>query len=695
MLYLGRTLGTFSDTPPPLPGAPHQKRTILNNQLLDPAITRHDIDFSALPPEHFKEAFETLIPRLKEQHEYSVTEAPLTFEALLVTDEVSRQLSCVSGLLGHLTSVAETPELRDIYAEYMPVLSTVYQELGLDERVPARLKQYLDTDEARSLDPMRLSIVNDVIRSFEREGVYLDVASKTRLAELSARNTELTQQFENNLTDFASAVMLTFSADELKGVPARTLENATQLDDGRYEITLLSGGFSDIASYCEVESTRKAVYEYQFKEGVEAPLDNRALLVDIVNIAQERAKLLGFPNYATYALDHTMANTPENALAFEEDLAARSHAQAIRESQEVTTYGTQLLGRKPQFHDRAFVVEKLQQSRYAFDSEKVRQYFPVRTVVAGLFSLLEQLYDISFVANHERSTWHADVEVYDMVDRSNGRNLGFIYVDLFKRKNKKGGAWMNAAQTRHEENGQTYLPVTYLVCNAPKDKGQEPTLDFGEVVTLFHEMGHTLHNQLTEINEEFFSGLHQVPHDAIELPSQFLENFCWDYETVKLISRHVDTGEPLPEAEFEKLKASRSFMGATSILAAARYSLMDLLIYMNPGIDPFKVEAEVLQTWNNRERDARMPILATFTHIFSGGYNAGYYAYQWAEMLSADAFSALKEEGASFHEQKNAAMRFRKHILAAGGYGNMAENFRAFRSRDPDIQHLLHNYGVA
>jgi oligopeptidase A len=667
----------------------------LTNPLLDPAISHHDVDFAALSPEHFREAFDSLIPRVQAHHEYGATEAPLTFDALIETDEVSRHLHRVAGLLDHLNSVVVTPELRALHDEYMPLLSRVYQELGLDERVPARLKEYLQTEEARSLDASRLRIVHEVIEGFEREGVYLDPASKGKLTDLGVRVTELVQQYQCNLTDFSDAATMVFSAAELTGVPDRTLENATLLDDGRYEISMVSGGFSDILTYCEMENTRKAVYEHGLGEGVAAPWDNRQIVEELPRLFQARAQLLGFPSYAAYVMSKSMAGSPDRALAFEEDLAARSHAQAVQETHELLEFGTRVLGRKPEYHDDAFVLEKLRQSRYDLDSENIREYFPVRKVVSGLFSLLEQLYDISFVLNTTRSVWHEDVQAYDMADKVTGKNLGFIYLDLFKREGKEGGAWMTPVQTRHVQHDQVFLPVTYLVCNAPKDKGQEPTLEMGEIVTLFHEMGHTLHNQLTEVDEEFFSGLSHVQHDAVELPSQFLENFCWDYETLKLISAHVATGEVLPESEFEKLKASRHFMAASSMLRTARYSLVDMHLYADPAAKPFEVETRVLDRWQTRQRDTRVPCLASFSHIFGGDYEAGYYAYQWAEMLSADAFAALREEGGSFLEQKAAALRFRKHVLAAGGLADIAENFRAFRGRDPELVHLLRDYGIA
>jgi oligopeptidase A len=312
-----------------------------------------------------------------------------------------------------------------------------------------------------------------------------------------------------------------------------------------------------------------------------------------------------------------------------------------------------------------------------------------------MLRVLETLYQLRFELDAAVPVWHEDVQAYRAFDRTSGAELGLVFMDLFKRKNKQSGAWMNPACSRHKDSSGTRLPVTYLVCNAPKDVGQEPTFEFGEIVTLFHEMGHTLHNLLSEVDEEFFSGLAQVQHDAIELPSQFLENFCWDYSIVKELSAHLTTGEPLPESEFNNLRDARRFMAAELMLQGARYSLLDLELYTDPQADPMQVESTVLERWRTRPGDANVSVMADFPHIFGGGYAGGYYAYQWAEMLSSDSFAALREEGATFKEQMGAAGQFRQHVLAAGGVNSMAENFRAFRGRDPKPEFLLADYGIS
>ena len=432
----------------------------------------------------------------------------------------------------------------------------------------------------------------------------------------------------------------------------------------------------------------------QLEPGVAQGKDNRPVLAEIIKLRQEHATLLGYANHAEYQLEENMAKRPDTALDFSLDLARRSLPQAKREMAEMLEFGSNLLKRIPEFHDIGFVSEKMREAKFSVNSEALRQYFPVEKVVGGLFELIETLYGLRFVRNLTTSAWHEDVRVYDVMDVASNVLKGTLYLDLFKRKHKNSGAWMSPVQSRHDGGSQARLPVTYIVCNAPKDVGQVATFDFDEVVTLFHEMGHGLHNLLTEVPEEYFSGLNQVEHDAVELPSQFMENFCWDYEILKKLTQHVVTGESLPVAEFVNLKASKLFMAANSLLAGARYSILDMMVYSNPDKDPFELETQVLNSLKARERDPRATILPSFSHIFVGGYSAGYYAYQWAEMLSADAFAALKGEGSSFEAQRKAANLFRKHVLATGGVQGMDKNFKEFRGREPDLSHMLREYGM-
>jgi oligopeptidase A len=666
----------------------------MTNPLLNPALRTQHIDFPAIKPAHFKDAFDVLLPKLVDEHEAWVTTAPLTFQGMFVDGDVGPQLGAVAGLLSHLTSVVDTPELRAIYEDAMPRISQLQQEQSLDVRGWQKVKDYAATEDYAALSPLYKKLVNEILKSYEDGGIHLPDDKKARLADISARLAELSHEFECNLSDFTSEAVLAFSKEELAGVPARTLQNATELPDGRLEISMVAGGFGDVADYCEVESTRKAVYEYQLARGVEDHRDNRPLMAEILVLRKELATLLGYANYAAMSVEDDMAATPQAALDFTKRLAELALPKARAEVAEIDAFGAELLGRPVEFWDLAFIVEKYQQARYQVDTEALRAYFPVGQVVHGLFQLIERLYDIVFEADTSIPTWHPDVTAWRVVDKTNGTVRGTLYLDLFKRKHKDAGAWMNPAANRHQAHGEHRLPVVYIVCNTPKDAGRAPTFTFDDVITLFHEMGHALHNLLTDVDEEFFSGLSQVQHDAVELPSQFMENFCWDYDVLRSLSAHIDTSEALPESVFAKLHATKLFLAASRMLRTARYALLDMELHVADNPDPAALEVSVISDWSVRERDPRAQVLPSFSHIFAGGYAAGYYAYQWAEMLSADAFAALTEAGQTLAEVRSRALDFRKHVLASGGVDSMAVNFERFRGRAPDVRHLLEAYGV-
>lgn len=666
----------------------------MTNPLLSPDLLQHRINFSAIRPEHFDNAIETLLPQVQAEHEDTVVNAPLQYKALFGSDRANAQLRRVLGLLSHLTSVADNEQLRDVYERKMPEVSRVYQTMGLDERAYQKVKVFTDTSEYRALAPLYKKLVDKVVKDYEEGGIHLPADKKARMTDIGARMTELSHQFDCNLQDFTNEAVLSFSREELSGVPERTLQNATALEDGRLEVSMVAGGFSDIMTYCDVEATRKSVYEYQLARGVAEGTDNRPLLPEILALRAELASTLGYASFADMALDDNMAATPTAAMDFTENLARLALPKAKVEAAEIDAFGEALLGRPLQFWDYGYVAEKYQKERYSVDTEALRAYFPVTQVVSGMFKLLENLYDISFEQDTTQATWHEDVTVWRVIDNATQAVRGSLYMDLFKRKHKDGGAWMNPAINRHVEDGQVRLPVVYLVCNTPKDLGQAPTFTFDDVITLFHEMGHTLHNLLTDVDEEFFSGLANVQHDAVELPSQFMENFCWDYDVLRGLSTHIDTGEALPQEKFDKLYASRLYLAASRMLRTARFALLDMSLHMQDRPDVVALEEQVLSAWSVRQPDTRSRLLPSFSHIFAGGYAAGYYAYQWAEMLSADAFGALREASTSKAEFRSRAMDFRRHILATGGSEDMAVNFERFRGRAPDVKHLLADYGI-
>jgi oligopeptidase A len=673
------------------------KKDFMNNPLLEKAVIQHDIDFKKILPEHFEQAFTTLIPQVKSEHEWSVTQAPLTYISLFETEGASEQLEMVISILDNLNNVVQTPEVRELYEKWIPQIMALYNELGLDERGYFRIKEYVKTEEYQTLSVLRQKKIEDVIESYEINGIALPQEQKDKLKALEVKLTELNTLFNNNGKDTDVQKEALFTKEELKGLSERSLENATlkNVDNQElYQVRYASGIYSDIMEYADNENTRRTIYEQNLQDGIKEGLDNRPLLNQIITIRQEKAAILGFENHATLKLKKRMVQTPEKALSFIENLATRSLGQAKEESQSIRDYAQKLLGREMAFHDRAYVINKMRKELFSQDNELIRQYFPVRQVIAGLFEMIENLYAIRFIRNEQKNAWHDDVLIYDLQDAKNGEAIGSLYMDLYRRDFKNDGAWMNGVVSRHQSEKTLTLPVAYIVCNAPKDAGQEPTFELDEIVTLFHEMGHALHHLLTRVNDDYYSGINHVEHDAVELPSQFMENFCWDYEIIKKISSHIKTGEVFPQTMFDNLLKGKNFLSALMMLRQVTFAKLDMRLYSEKDIDAMTVEKEVFSEYQTGPRDERGAFLPNFAHIFPGGYSAGYYSYKWAEVLSSDAYAALKEQGNTYMEQKEMAQHFRQHILETGGYGAMKDKYQQFRGQEPDITHLLKDNGI-
>lgn len=669
------------------------------NPLLQKSIKKHEINFSELTPEKFKHAFETLIPKSLEEHEYEAMSAGLNFKELFESSDAQEQLVSVLHYLSHMNSVVQTPEIRDVYEEYVPKLMAIFQDFSVDERIYYKLGAYTNTEEFKQLTDIRKKIINTFLFTFEIEGVVLEQSKKDQLKEIAVNLIDIQTKFSNNLVDTQSSLFLEFTKGELEGLSSRALKNLTEVvgqknNEDVYKISYSSGLFDDIITYAVSPETRKKVYEAQLCLGVKEGSDNRPLLSQISSLRHKQAEILGYSNYAEFNMIKNMVTSPSYALEFINDLAEKSFSQAKKETLEVENFGFNLLNKKIDFSDRDFVINKMKKTLLDLDEEKVREYFPVDKVVSGLFDIIESIYEVKFVPTHH-PLWNEDVTGYDLVDIKLNEKIGSLYLDIYKREFKNDGAWMDGAISREITDKEGLkLPVSYIVCNAPKDVGQIPTFRFDEVVILFHEMGHALHHLLTKVNEGYFSGINNVQHDAVELPSQFMENFCWDYEVLKKISYHVETGEVLPRSLFDTMKNAKNFLAANQMLNQAVFSQVDMRVYSEPQSDPINIEKEVLSTWSTKDLDSRAFILPAFSHIFTGGYSAGYYAYKWAEVLSADAFAALKESGESYIAQKEVAQKFKEHILESGGYKDMNENFFNFRGRDPDIRYLLEDYGV-
>lgn len=661
------------------------------NQLLEKTLLDNKIDFNLLKPQDFIVAFEKLIPQVKKEFEEELL-LDSTYENLFEKGNKSKQLSKVLSYLNHLNGVVQNEELREIFGKYVPQISAMYQEMSLDSRSYEKLTGYKQTTEYQNLSDIRKKMINDLILNFELEGINLPLEKKERLKDISFRLTELNDKFENNLMDVQKSFEKEIDFSQLKGLPERSLNNIEKLENGKAFISESSGVYTDIITYCDIEETRKEIYEDQLSLGVKEGFDNRPLLAEMLTLRQEEAEILGYKNYASYSLNREMLKTPQEVLSFIENLAEQALPQAKKESIEVNEFGYQLLGRKVEFHDRAYVIEKMKEQLYSVNHEEIRKYFPVKKVLTGLFEIVQNLYDISFVENKNTSVWNEEVVVFDVFNNKS-ENIGLLYLDLYKRKNKESGAWMLPKESNVDTEYENKKPITYLVLNIPKNQKEESTIEFDEIITLFHEMGHGLHNILSEVKEEYFSGLSNVEHDAIELPSQFMENFAWDYEVLRKLSSHVVTGEELPIEVFKKLKNAKFFLAANQMVRQSIFSYLDMYIHTDK-VEAMEAEKEIFNRWKTRDIDLRSEFLPVFSHIFSGGYSAGYYSYKWSEVLSADAFHALKESGKTYLEQKTMANKFRETILSRGGTKDMLDNFIEFRGRKPDVQYLLIDNGI-
>lgn len=661
------------------------------NQLLSTSLLNNELNFDKLKPKDFIVAFEKLIPQVKEEFEEELL-LELNYENLFEKAPKNKQLRKVLMYLNHLSGVMQNDELREIFGQYVPKISSMYQEISLDKRIYDKVVAYKETKEYEGLSDLRKKMIDEIILSFNLNGINLPEEKKQRLQEISFRLTELTDNFENNLMDVQKTFEKEVYLEQLKGLPERSLNNIEKKENGKYLITESSGVYDDILMYCEVEETRKLVYENQLDLGIREGFDNRPIIEEILKLRKEEATILGYENYSSYALKREMLKKPENVLSFIEDLASKSLPKAKEENKKVVEFGEKLLGRKVEFHDRVFVIEKMKKQLYSVNSEEIRKYFPVSKVLTGLFEIVENLYDISFVENTKKTKWNKDVVVYNVLNKQQ-ENIGLLYLDLYKRKNKESGAWMLPEESNVDTEYEQKKPITYLVLNIAKNQKEESTIEFDDIITLFHEMGHGLHNMLSEVKEEYFSGLSNVEHDAIELPSQFMENFVWDYEVLRKLSSHTITKEELPEDIYEKMLNAKYFLAANQMVNQAIFAYLDMYIHTNE-INPMKFEKEIFYRWKTKEIDEREEFLPTFSHIFSGGYAAGYYSYKWSEVLSADAFHSLKESGETYLEQKHKANKFREIILSRGGTKDMLDNFIEFRGREPEVKYLLMDNGI-
>lgn len=662
------------------------------------------IDYAAIRPEQIAEAVTVLGAELDETlARVTAPETPATWEAVVEPlDAVVERFSRAWGAVGHLQSVVDTPALREAYNAQLPVVTQRFIDLSQNEALFAKYKAIAASDAFKSYDPVRVRIINREIRDFRLSGADLPPAERARVKEIGEKLSLLSQKFSENLLDATNAwEMVITDESQLAGLPedvkALLAMQAQQQGKEGWRLTLQFPSYIPVMQYADNRVLRETVYHAfvtRASEYNDLKLDNTPFINEILQLRQEEAKLLGFKNFAEESLATKMAESPEEVVAFLRQLATRAKPYAERDMDELRAFAKDTLGLDTlEPWDQAWVSEKLRQARYSYSDQEVKQYFTEPTVFQGLFKLIETLYSVKF-EEKKVSVWHPDVKFFELT--RNGEVLANLYVDLYAREGKRSGAWMDSDRSRKLVNGKIQTPIAYLVCNfAPGVNGKPSTLTHDEVTTLFHEMGHGLHHMLTEQTETSVSGINGVEWDAVELPSQFMENFAWEWEVVEGLTSHVDTGAKLPRELFDKMLAAKNFQSGYACVRQVEFALFDMLLHMD--FDAAEDDFMALLTEVRKEVAVVQPpayhrFPQSFSHIFAGGYAAGYYSYKWAEVLSADAFSAFEEEG--ILNPKTGA-RFAKEILGRGSSRDAMDNFVAFRGRKPTLDALMRHSGMA
>ncbi|WP_293761819.1 M3 family metallopeptidase [uncultured Aquitalea sp.] len=667
------------------------------------------LDFSGLPrfaditPEHISPAIAELlaearkaVAQLTAQHDTPQWESfvdPLT--------DATERLSRAWGVVGHLNAVVNTPQLRDAYNANIAPISEFWTEMGQNLALYQRFKALAAAPAYAAYGVARKKIIENDLRDFRLSGAELPEAEKARYADIQSRLAELSARFEQNVMDATDAFSLFIdNAAELDGVPEDSLAlfAAAAEADGKtgYKITLQFPFYFPVMQYAHNRELRRTLYDAYAKRASEfgpAEQDNTAIIREKLQLTREEAQLLGFANFAELSLYTKMAESPQQVIDFLRDLARRAKPFAQKDRAELEAYAAKELGiAQLEAWDVTYAAEKLREARYAFSEQEVKQYFPEPRVLEGLFGVVNRLYGVNVQASGA-PVWHEDVRFYDIL--KDGALVGSFYLDLYSREGKRPGAWMDDARGRRQKGETLQTPVAYLTCNFTRPVGDKPALfTHDEVITLFHEFGHGLHHMLTRVDELGVSGINGVEWDAVELPSQFMENFCWEWDVLQGMTAHADSGEPLPRALFDKMLAAKNFQSGMITVRQLEFALFDMLLYT--GFDTAKGDWLALLDEVRREVAVNFPpaynrFPNSFSHIFAGGYAAGYYSYKWAEVLSADAYAAFEEAGGA---NTDTGKRFWDEVLAVGGSRSALESFRAFRGRDPQIDALLRHSGM-
>ena len=625
---------------------------------------------------------------------------------ILPMEHIGDRLDRAWSPISHINSVINSDDVRDAYNSCLPLLSEYSTEIGQNKKLYQTTERLFERADELSLDKVQRKILIDDLRDFKLSGVSLPEDKQKRYGEIHIRMSELTSKFEQNLLDATMSWHKDFAnADELAGLPESALAAAKQTAEANgvdgYRITLEFPSYLPVMMHADNRELRKEVYTAFSTRASElgpdaGKFDNSQLMPEILALRHELAELLDFNNFAELSLATKMASSTDEVFEFLRDLAIKSKPQAEQEFAHLKQYAQEKYSVEDlAAWDITYYSEKLRVEKFNISQEELRPWFPEDNVIQGMFDITSQLFSINFIERHDVDTWHKDVRFYDILD-SNQQHIASFYFDLYARPNKRGGAWMSDCIGRRVVGTSIQKPVAFLTCNFSSPIGDKPALfTHDEVTTLFHEFGHGLHHMLTTIDYAAVAGISGVAWDAVELPSQFLENFCWVEEGLAKIAKHYQTGEALPQDKLERLLAAKNFQSAMQMIRQLEFSIFDFTIHAE--FDP--AEPDQIQTILDKVRRQFSVIQAPdfnrfqhgFSHIFAGGYAAGYYSYKWAEVLSADAFSRFEEEGI-FNPQTG--RDFLEHILQKGGSEEPAELFKAFRGREPSVEPLLRHSGI-
>jgi len=666
--------------------------------------------FSTISPQQIEPTLKQIImhnrAKLRELLKNNTT---FTWDNLILPlEELTNQLNKMWSPVSHLHAVMESDELRAVYNACLPLLTEYHTEFMQNEALYHAVKNIADSSAYKNFSPVQMKAIENELRDFHLAGVSLSADAKARFTELQKKISQLCTQFGENLLDATHGwTLLITDLRDLKGLPEQTIKIAEQTaqQHGKtgWELTLDYPCYSMVMKYLENRELRRQIYETYVTRASElgpqaGRWNNTQIMEDILKIRHELATLLGFANFAEYSLKTKMAKKPEQVLNFLHDLVARSKSFGEKEMLELTEFAksSDEISHLEAW-DLGYYTEKLRLAKYAVSQEKLRAYFPVNKVLAGMFAVMGRLFGIKIVERTGIDTWHPHVQFFEIYD-SDDKLRGYFYTDLYARKHKRDGAWMDECRIRQIlSDGTLQYPVAFLTCNFTRPIDNKPALlTHDDVQTVFHEFGHCLHHLLTKVDFASLSGINGVPWDAVEFPSQFFEHWCWDKETLKLISAHETTGEPLPDDLYDKLIAAKNFQSGMHMLRQLEFALFDFRLHLefDPAknsqvqkiLDEVRAEVSVVPTPKfNRFQHS-------FSHIFAGGYAAGYYSYKWAEVLSSDAFSRFEEKGIFDPESGRAYLT---NILEQGGVYDPMDLFVAFRGREPQIDALLRQSGLA